>query len=134
MGDMLYMAHGGRVSRVHGPSVSDQEVEDVVAYLKALGEPSYVDGLTDEDESGGGLELPGMGGGGGEGSGNELFDKAVAVVAQHRKASTSFIQRQLQIGYNRAARLVEEMEAQGIVGPANHVGKREILLPDHRED
>jgi S-DNA-T family DNA segregation ATPase FtsK/SpoIIIE len=133
MGDMLYMAHGGRISRVHGPFVSDQEVEEVVAYLKALGEPAYVEGLTEEDEAGG-LELPGMGGGGDGGSGNELFDKAVAVVAQHRKASTSFIQRQLQIGYNRAARLVEEMEAQGIVGPANHVGKREILLPDHGRD
>ncbi len=132
MGDMLYMAHGGRISRVHGPFVSDQEVEEVVAYLKALGEPAYVEGLTEEDEAGG-LELPGLGGEVG-GSGNELFDKAVAMVAQHRKASTSFIQRQLQIGYNRAARLVEEMEAQGIVGPANHVGKREILLPDHGRD
>ena len=129
MGDMLYMAHGGRISRVHGPFVSDQEVEDVVAYLKALGEPSYIEGVTDEEETGGGeLDLPGGG------SGDELFDRAVGVVAQHRKASTSFIQRQLQIGYNRAARLVEEMEAQGIVGPANHVGKREILLPNHGSD
>ncbi|WP_375594243.1 DNA translocase FtsK 4TM domain-containing protein [Algihabitans albus] len=128
MGDMLYMAHGGRISRVHGPFVSDQEVEDVVAYLKALGEPSYIEGVTDEEESVGELDLPGGG------SGDELFDRAVGVVAQHRKASTSFIQRQLQIGYNRAARLVEEMEAQGIVGPANHVGKREILLPNHGSD
>ena len=133
MGDMLYMAHGGRIARVHGPFVSDQEVEEVVAYLKALGEPSYVEGVTDELDGGSG-DLGLMGGGPGGGSGNELFDRAVAVVAQHRKASTSFIQRQLQIGYNRAANLVEEMEAQGIVGPANHVGKREILLPDHGPD
>ncbi|MFC4351877.1 DNA translocase FtsK [Fodinicurvata halophila] len=130
MGDMLYMAHGGRISRIHGPFVSDAEVESVVAHMKAQGQPAFVEGLTEEsgDESG----FPGLlGGDDGAGSGDELYARALAVVAQHRKASTSFIQRQLQIGYNRAARLIEQMEAEGVVGPANHVGRREVLLPDH---
>ncbi|MEX2631735.1 MAG: DNA translocase FtsK 4TM domain-containing protein [Tistlia sp.] len=126
MGDMLYMAHGGRVSRIHGPFVSDQEVERIVGHLKRQGEPEYIEEVTRDEEEGGlsfGDELDG-------GSGDDLYDRAVAVVAQHRKASTSFIQRQLQIGYNRAARLVERMEAEGVVSEANHVGKREVLLPE----
>ncbi|WP_366555909.1 FtsK/SpoIIIE family DNA translocase [Aquibaculum sediminis] len=131
-GDMLHMAHGGRLTRVHGPFVSDQEVEAVVAHLKAQGQPSFVEGLTDEPE---GEEegIPGLGGGEG-GPDEELYRRAVEVVARHRKASTSFIQRQLQIGYNRAARLVEQMEAEGIVSAANHVGKREVLLGERGYD
>ena len=121
-GDMLYMAHGGRIVRVHGPLVTDQEVEDVVAHLKKQGQPSYIEAITEDDD-----ELV-AGPASGEG-GDELYDRAIAVVHQHRKASTSFIQRHLQIGYNRAARIVERMEAEGVISPANHVGKREVLLP-----
>lgn len=124
-GDMLYMAGGGRVTRVHGPYVRDSEVEAVVKFLKAQGEPEYLDEITDDSaaESGGfgGGEESGFGGGG-----NDLYDKAVDIVLRERKASTSFIQRQLQIGYNKAANLIERMEKDGIVSPANHVGKREI--------
>ncbi len=122
-GDMLYMAQGGRVMRVHGPLVTDQEVEKVVTYLKRQGQPTYIEAVTEEDEPG--FEDLDTGGG----SGDELYDKAVAVVCQHRKASTSFIQRHLQIGYNRAARIIDRMEAEGLVSEANHVGKREILVP-----
>jgi S-DNA-T family DNA segregation ATPase FtsK/SpoIIIE len=122
-GDMLYMAQGGRISRVHGPLVTDQEVEDVVAHLKKQGQPSYIEAITLEDDDG----FAGMARG--ESGGDELYDRAIAVVHQHRKASTSFIQRHLQIGYNRAARIVERMEAEGVVSQANHVGKREVLLP-----
>jgi S-DNA-T family DNA segregation ATPase FtsK/SpoIIIE len=122
-GDMLYMAQGGRISRVHGPLVTDQEVEDVVAHLKKQGQPSYVEAVTVDDDDG----FAGMARG--ESGGDELYDRAIAVVHQHRKASTSFIQRHLQIGYNRAARIVERMEAEGVVSQANHVGKREVLLP-----
>ncbi|WP_193366825.1 DNA translocase FtsK [Pelagibius marinus] len=127
-GDMLYMAQGGRILRVHGPLVTDQEVEDVVAFLKKQGEPSYIEAITDEGE----LDLDGGGGGvgpGGESSGDDLYDRAVQVVLQHRKASTSFVQRHLQIGYNRAARIIERMEAEGLISAANHVGKREVLPP-----
>ncbi len=120
-GDMLFMAQGDRVTRVHGPLVEDNEVEDIVTYLKALGDPSYIEAVTLEEESG--LFEASLGN-----SGDDLYDQAVAVVLKHRKASTSFVQRQLQIGYNRAARLVERMEAEGVVGTANHVGKREILV------
>jgi S-DNA-T family DNA segregation ATPase FtsK/SpoIIIE len=126
-GDMLYMAHGGRITRVHGPFVADNEVEEVVAHLKAQAAPDYVEDVTEEDE-GGGSVLPGGGdSGGGDGGENDLYRQAVQVVCQHKKASTSFVQRQLAIGYNRAARLIERMENEGIVSPANHVGKREIL-------
>jgi S-DNA-T family DNA segregation ATPase FtsK/SpoIIIE len=121
-GDMLYMAGGGRIVRVHGPFVSDSEVELVVNAIRAQGEPEYVDAVT-EDESSGGF---GLGGDSGD-SGDELYDRAVNIVLSERKASTSFIQRHLQIGYNRAARIIERMEAEGVVSTANHVGKREVL-------
>jgi S-DNA-T family DNA segregation ATPase FtsK/SpoIIIE len=122
-GDMLYMAQGGRITRVHGPLVTDQEVEDVVSHLKAQGQPSYIESVTEEEDSDG---FDGFGSEGG--TGDELYDRAVAVICQHRKASTSFIQRHLQIGYNRAARIIERMEADGLVSEANHVGKREVLI------
>ena len=123
-GDMLYMAGGGRVTRLHGPFVTDEEVEAVASFLRDQGEPQYLDDVTaggDEDEAGGG------GGEGGVSSGDDLYDQAVAVVTRDRKASTSYIQRRLQIGYNRAASLIERMEQEGIVSPANHAGKRDIL-------
>ena len=123
-GDMLYMAAGGRVTRVHGPFVSDEEVENVVSHLKAQGKPAYIDAVTEEESGGGGLALPGRG----SQSGDELYDEAVAVIAREGKASTSFIQRHLQIGYNRAARIIERMEKEGVVSKANRVGRREVLL------
>ncbi|MEQ9138929.1 MAG: DNA translocase FtsK, partial [Thalassobaculum sp.] len=132
-GDMLYMAGGGRITRVHGPFCSDEEVEDVVRHLKTQGEPEYNDSITEDDE---GLGDPlGMGGGVGEGggSGDDLYDQAVAIVAREGKCSTSFIQRHLKIGYNRAATIVERMESEGVVSQANHVGKREVLVGDHSE-
>ncbi len=122
-GDMLYMAGGGRITRVHGPFVSDEEVEQVVAHLKAQGEPTYDESILEEDEG------PVIGEGNGRGNGgDELYDQAVALVAREGKASTSFIQRHLQIGYNRAARIIEQMEQDGVVSQANHVGKREVLI------
>jgi DNA segregation ATPase FtsK/SpoIIIE, S-DNA-T family len=124
-GDMLYMQGGGRITRVHGPFVSDQEVEGVVRFLKDHGSaPVYVDEITKDDENEGGDLL---GGGEGGGSGDQLYDQAVALVCRERKASTSFVQRHLQIGYNRAARIIERMESEGVVSTANHVGKREVL-------
>jgi S-DNA-T family DNA segregation ATPase FtsK/SpoIIIE len=120
---MLYMAGGGRVTRLHGPFVSDGEVEAVANYLRDQGEPNYLDDVTaggDDEEGGGGEDDFG-------GSGDDLYDRAVAVVTRDRKASTSYIQRRLQIGYNRAASLIEKMEQEGVVGPANHAGKRDIL-------
>jgi S-DNA-T family DNA segregation ATPase FtsK/SpoIIIE len=131
-GDMLYMAGGGRITRVHGPFVSDREVEGVVAHLKAQSEPSYVEEVTEEvDESGGipGLTAPPSAGEGGGGESDQMYDQAIALVCRERKCSTSFIQRHFQIGYNRAARIVERMEKEGVVGPANHVGKREVIAP-----
>ncbi|MCP1336523.1 DNA translocase FtsK [Futiania mangrovi] len=135
-GDMLYMEGGGRIRRVHGPFVSDTEVEEVVAWLKAQGSPDYLDAVTeDEEDMGGGGAAGGFDDGDGGSSGNDpLFDQAVAIVAAERKASTSYLQRRLQIGYNRAARIVEEMEEQGIIGRPNHVGRREILVRDPNED
>ncbi len=122
-GDMLHMAGGGRVARVHGPFVSDEEVEAVVEHLKAQGAPEFVEEITrDEDEPGGGD------GSSGGACGDELYDKAVALVAREGKASTSFVQRHLQIGYNRAARLIEKMEAEGVVSAADRVGRREVLV------
>jgi len=131
-GDMLYMAAGGRVTRVHGPFVRDQEVEKVVAYLKTQGEPDYVDEVTEGDDFPDDMALA-LGEEGG-GSGDDLYDQAVALVAREGKASTSFVQRHLQIGYNKAARLIEKMEKEGVVSAANHVGKREVLVGNHGGD
>ena len=125
MGDMLYMAGGGKVSRVHGPFVADEEVEAVADRLREQGAPDYLDSITEDAEGDAGEAANG-----GEGSsGDDLFDRAVALVARERKASTSFVQRHLSIGYNRAAKIIERMESEGMVGRANHVGKREVLLP-----
>ncbi|HEY5066086.1 MAG TPA: DNA translocase FtsK 4TM domain-containing protein [Xanthobacteraceae bacterium] len=130
-GDMLYMAGGGRISRVHGPFVSDEEVEKVVRHLKAQGVPQYLEAVTaEEPEDGDGAAVfdgtpMGMAS---EGEGADLYQQAVQVVTRDRKASTSYIQRRLQIGYNRAASLMERMEKEGIVGQPNHAGKREILV------
>jgi S-DNA-T family DNA segregation ATPase FtsK/SpoIIIE len=125
-GDMLYMAGGGRITRLHGPFVGDNEVEAVAQYLRDQGQPQYLDDVTYSAEEEGGSGDGGMGEGGG--SGDDLYDKAVYFVTFDRKASTSYIQRKLQIGYNRAASLMEKMEQEGVVGPANHVGKRDILV------
>ncbi|WP_312781724.1 DNA translocase FtsK [Brevundimonas sp.] len=123
-GDMLYMAGGGRITRLHGPFVTDQEVEEVCKHLRLQAEPDYLDLITDEPDGDG----DGAMGGDGDGmSGDDLYDRAVAVVTRDRKASTSYIQRRLQIGYNRAATLIERMEQEGVVSPANHAGKRDIL-------
>ena len=123
-GDMLYLGAGGRVTRVHGPFVSDAEVERVTDFLRASGEPSYIEGITEEpDAAGGGIDE--------DAEQDPLYDRAVALVAAERKASTSFVQRHLQIGYNRAARIIERMESEGVVSQANHVGKREVLVSDH---
>ena len=123
-GDMLYLSAGGRVTRVHGPFVSDAEVERVTDFLRENGRPDYVEGITEEPES----AAAGIGEGDDE---DPLYDRAVALVAAERKASTSFVQRHLQIGYNRAARIIERMESEGVVSQANHVGKREVLVADH---
>ena len=133
-GDMLYMAGGGRISRVHGPFVSDEEVEKVVRHLKTQGTPQYLEAVTvsdepDEDgEDGAVFDASAMG------QTNDLYSQAVAIVMRDRKASTSYIQRRLQIGYNRAASLMEKMELEGIVGAANHAGKREILVGEEHND
>jgi S-DNA-T family DNA segregation ATPase FtsK/SpoIIIE len=127
-GDMLYMAGGGRISRVHGPFCSDEEVEKIVLHLKSQGTPQYLEAVTaadDEDEDGNPVfDATGMG----QPEGADLYQQAVQVVMRDRKASTSYIQRRLQIGYNRAASLMERMEKEGVVGQANHAGKREILV------
>jgi len=128
-GDMLYMAGGGRISRVHGPFVSDGEVERVVAHLKTQGHPDYLDAITDDVEADatsaeqepaapGSLEAEEAG---------DLYGRAVAIVLRDKKCSTSYIQRRLSVGYNKAASLVERMEREGLVAAANHAGKREIL-------
>ncbi|WP_294642792.1 DNA translocase FtsK [uncultured Aureimonas sp.] len=130
MGDMLFMAGGGRIQRVHGPFVDDAEVEEVVKHLKAQGTPEYLDAILEEEDEDGGAAAGGSGSGSGGGEESaDLYDQAVAVVLRDGKASTSYVQRRLQIGYNRAASIIERMEREGIVGPANHAGKREILVP-----
>lgn len=126
-GDLLFMAGGGRISRLHGPFVADGDVEAVVQWLKAQGQPDYRHDVTQGAESEDG-ELP-LDELGGEGE-DDLYSQAVAIVLKDRRASTSYIQRRLQIGYNRAATVMERMEDEGIVGPANHAGKREILIPE----
>ncbi|WEZ82169.1 DNA translocase FtsK [Rhizobium sp. 32-5/1] len=131
MGDMLYMAGGGRIQRVHGPFVSDTEVEEVVAYLKTQGSPQYLEAITEDDDED-------NEGGGPAGTSNladsdDPYDQAVAIVLRDGKASTSYIQRRLGIGYNRAASLIERMEQEGVISPANHAGKREILVPTEDE-
>ena len=127
-GDMLYMAGGGRISRLHAPFVTDTEVEDIVNHLKAQGAPEYVEAVTEEvDEEGYGEGSPMPGGEGG--SGDELYDQAVAVVLRDKKVSTSYVQRRLQVGYNKAASLIERMEKEGLISAANATGKREILVP-----
>jgi len=122
-GDMLHMAGGGRITRVHGPFVSDEDVERVVRHLKSQGTPEYLDAVTEEPEDEGYDIMAGMGG-----EGDDLYRQAVEVVLRDRKASTSYIQRRLSIGYNRAATIIERMEEEGIVSTANHSGKREVLL------
>jgi len=124
-GDMLYMAAGGRITRVHGPFVGDNEVEKVVKFLRTQGTPDYIDGVTDDEEE----DVASSGGMGG--IPDDLYDQAVQIVLRERKASTSFIQRHLQIGYNRAARIIERMEKEGLISEANHVGKREILSENY---
>jgi DNA segregation ATPase FtsK/SpoIIIE, S-DNA-T family len=126
-GDMLYMAGGGRISRLHGPFVADGEVEKIVTHLKSQGTPEYVDAVTEEAEDGGYGEPGAMGAG--EGSGDDLYDQAVAVVLRDKKVSTSYVQRRLQVGYNKAASLIERMENEGLISSANATGKREILVP-----
>jgi len=130
-GDMLYMMAGGRIKRIHGPFVSDHEVEDVVRFLKTQGTPDYLDAVTEEPDEESDDPYGLLGGNGN--SGDELYDKALAIVARERKATTSYIQRRLEIGYNRAARLIERMEEEGVISKPNHQGKREVLLPDHGE-
>ena len=139
-GDMLFMAGGGRIQRVHGPFVDDTEVEGIVAHLKAQGTPDYLDAVLEDDEDGEAPSASGTGGAaaapageGGADDGADLYDQAVAVVLRDGKASTSYVQRRLGIGYNRAASIIERMEKEGIVGPANHAGKREILVPMEEE-
>ncbi len=131
MGDMLYMAGGSRITRVHGPFCSDEEVEEIVNYLKSFGPPEYMSGVVDGPDEDAESSIDAVLGLGGNTDGEDaLYDMAVQIVAKDRKCSTSYIQRKLAIGYNKAARLVEQMEDQGVVTAANHVGKREILIPE----
>jgi S-DNA-T family DNA segregation ATPase FtsK/SpoIIIE len=133
MGDMLYMAGGGKIIRCHAPFVSDEEVEEVVTHLKAFGPPAYVGTVLqgpDEERAESIDAVLGLGTGGNTEGEDALYDQAVAIVAKDRKCSTSYIQRKLAIGYNKAARLVEQMEEEGVVSTANHVGKREVLVPE----
>jgi S-DNA-T family DNA segregation ATPase FtsK/SpoIIIE len=135
MGDMLYMASGtGLPVRVHGAFVSDDEVHRVVEYLKSQGEPNYIEGILE----GGVLDgeaAAGEGGasGGPGGEADPMYDQAVEVVLQHRRASISLVQRHLRIGYNRAARLLEQMEQSGLVSAMGHAGNREIIVPKRDE-
>ena len=131
MGDMLYMANGGKITRVHGPYVSDEEVEEVVSHLKKQSKPEYIPGIINgpDEETQNRIDKS-MGLSSDSSSENALYDQAVAIVARDRKCSTSYIQRRLSIGYNKAAKIVEAMEEQGVVSSANHVGKREILISE----
>jgi S-DNA-T family DNA segregation ATPase FtsK/SpoIIIE len=131
MGDMLYMAGGSKITRIHGPFVSDEEVEEIVNHLKSFGPPTYMSGVVEgvDDEKSSDIDMV-LGLGGNTDGEDALYDTAVQIVVKDRKCSTSYIQRKLAIGYNKAARLVEQMEDAGLVSPANHVGKREILIPE----
>ena len=133
MGDMLYMAGGAKITRCHGPFVSDEEVEEIVNHLKAYGPPEYMSNVLDgpDEEKADNIDAV-LGLGGNTDGEDALYDSAVAIVIKDRKCSTSYIQRKLAIGYNKAARLVEQMEEEGLVSPANHVGKREILVPEQQ--
>ena len=121
-GDLLITMLGESLLRVHGPFVKTEEVQSVVNHLKKQGEPEYLQSVTKDEEE---LENFNLGF---NNTSDELYDKAVSIVCREKKASTSFIQRHLQIGYNRAARIIEKMESEGIVSPANHVGRREVLV------
>ncbi|HEY4548229.1 MAG TPA: DNA translocase FtsK, partial [Pedomonas sp.] len=124
-GDMLYMSGGKQIIRVHGPFVSEEEVERVADHWRSQGMPDYVEAVTEEPEE----SEEGFGGGdsddGGEG---DIYRRAVQIVAESQKASTSYLQRQLRIGYNSAARLIEQMEKEGLVGQPDHVGRREVFI------
>lgn len=124
-GDMLFMSGAGRLQRVHGPFVSDEEVEKVVSFLKKQAVPEYIESVTEAPEEDGGVGVSG------EDGGDNLYDQAVAIVTRDGRASTSYVQRRLQIGYNRAARLIEQMEEQGVISAPNHAGKREVLAGKH---
>merc|ERR1711991_189004 len=128
-GDMLYMEGGGRVTRIHGPFVDDDEVEQVVSYLRQQGEPEYNEKVIEENKEGTGSEKEGLGATPTKDA--SLYDQAVDLVIREQRASTSFVQRHLRIGYNRAATLIEEMEAAGIISGSNHVGKRDVLVSDN---
>jgi len=128
-GDMLHMMAGGRIRRIHGPFVTDHEVEDVVRFLKTQGTPEYLDAVTEDPEEDGDDPFSLYGGNGD--SGDDLYDRALAIVARDKKPTVSYLQRRLEIGYNRAAKLIERMEEEGVVSKPNHQGKREVLLPDH---
>ena len=131
-GDMLFMSAAGRIQRVHGPFVSDAEVERVAQFLKSQSSPDYIEQITEDDDP---TPILGVTSGGASGDGEEaLYDQAVALICRERKASTSFVQRHLQIGYNRAARIIERMESEGVISRANHVGRREVLARDIEDD
>ena len=125
MGDMLFMEGGGRIQRVHGPFVSDNEVEGLVSFLKKQGQPVYIDAVTEDSDP---IEMGSMED---DTSGDSLYDQAVAIVTRDNRASTSYVQRRLQIGYNRAASLIEKMEEEGVISQPNHAGKREVLAGKH---
>lgn len=128
MGDMLFMAGGGRIQRVHGPFVDDNEVEEIVAHLQTQGVPEYLEAITNEDEVETSAVLEAMTGGSSDGGEGDLYDQAVAIVLRDKKASTSYVQRRLSIGYNRAASIIEKMEQEGVISAPNHAGKRQILV------
>jgi len=119
-GDMLFMSSANRIVRIHGPYVSEKEIEKITNILRAQGEPDYIDEITINDKESNTLESS-------DEDSDELYSQALEIIKTEGKASTSFLQRKLQIGYNRAARIIDMMEEKGIVSKANHVGKREVL-------
>ena len=127
MGDMLHMAGGGRITRAHGPFLGDKEVEKIVSYLKTQGTPSYIEEVTEDLEESDTTIM------GEVDKDADLYQQAVMIVCRDKKASTSYIQRSLKIGYNRAANIIEQMERQGVVSAANHVGRREVLIKHPEE-